>query len=292
MRRSIAGLLVGAICVFAAGSGWAFPGILQLASRSGFWANDFPDTAILLQHWYYYSADEMWDDGGDQIDINQTRINGSFTRLVRPWHFGADSQFQYVLEGIVPYYNISGEDDSATPADESFAVSGVGDPMIYTSLGWNNPSKTTHLQGALIVNFPFGDEDVSLTDNAYAVMPLVAIEQRLGNVWLDASAGYWANFEDLRDNGNRNNDYFEVNGVVTYRFAKAWIYLQADYTRYGESETDGKGNDDEGYNVMLAPAIGVAIRPAMTLDLKYGIDVDGESTMKGRSFNLRFLWVL
>lgn len=294
MPRKLALGLVILLSVLSATPSWSAPGILQLASRGGFWANDFPDTAIFLQHYYAYRADRVWDASGNRADIQTLHLNASFSRVVRPWHFGAQDQFQYILEGIIPLYNISGEEDGSQPA---FVKSGLGHPLVYSSLGWNNPDKTTHLQGALIWQLPLGDNELMQAigggDN-HAVMPLVAIEQRLGNLWFDGSLGYWYNFDDLATK-EKLRDYFEVNGALSYRFSTPrawWAYVQSDYTQYQEGkDAAGNGLNNDGFNWALAPGLGVAIRPNMTLDLKYAIDVEGESTLSGSGLNLRLLWV-
>ncbi len=285
MRKSLVGLLVAATFILSASSVFAFPGILQLATRSGFFANDFPDTAIFLQHWYMWSGDTYLDEDGDDVDLGgDLHIHASFSRFIRTWHFGSENQFQYLLEGVVPYYNISSEAAGT-------AASGVGDPLMYTQLGWNSASKNTHLQAALIVNFPFGDDDVSLNGNAYAVMPVLAFEQRMGMFKLDGSLGYWYNFDSLQNSDSKGQDYFEGNLVGTVTMGKFWAYAQGDYTKRKESETNGTDNGDDGYAIALAPGIGYVIQPTMTLDLKYTMDLKGENTLQGNAINLRYLWV-
>lgn len=298
MGRKLASVLVFLLCVLCASPSWAFPGILQLASRAGFWANDFPDTTIFLQHFLYYKADKFWDADGNEVDIPDIHLNASFTRLVRPWHFGDQNQFQYVLEGIVPMYNISGENGVIGPdIQPAFAKSGIGHPLLYTSLGWNNPEKTTHLQGGLIWQLPLGDRELMQAlgaGNNHSVMPLLGFEQRMGNLWFDGSLGYWYNFEAL-DTDEKQRDYFEVNGALSYRFSAPlpwWFYVQSDYTLYQEGkDAAGNGLDNDGFNWAVAPGLGVAILPNMTLDLKYLMDVDGESTLSGDGLNLRLLWI-
>ena len=301
MKKSLVGLLISFALIFSASSVFAFPGVMQLATRSGFFANDFPDTAIFLQHLYMWSGDEYFDQDGNKQDLgggDELHIHASFSRFIRPWHFGDAGQFQYILEGIVPYYNLSSETGDAFGAPGAgIVVSGVGDPLIYTQIGWNNPAKTTHLQFALVVNFPFGDEDVSLNGNAYALMPNLAFEQRMGAFKLDGSTGYWFNFDSLNDDGDaKGRDYYEANLMGTYTIGKFWAYVQGDYTKYRKAK-DANGNSadgpltGDGFAVAVAPGIGYAIQPTMTLDLKYTMDVDGENTLKGNAINLRYLWV-
>jgi len=274
---------------------WSAPGTLQLASRAGFWANDFPDTAMLIQHFYHYTNDEIWDGEGNKQESQDLTVEASFTRIIRAWHFGESNKYQYVLEGIVPLYNVSGEETS-TGAGDNFSVSGLGHPLIYTSLGWNNPSKTTHVQSFLVWQVPLGDRDVMnvVGSNNHAFMPGVAVQQRIGALWLEGSTGYMYNLEDL-DSDAKARDAFEVNAIASYRFSSTfpwWIYVQGDYTRYLEGK-DEIGNDlnNDGYNYVVSPGIGVAIRPNMTLDVKYDVDVDGENTSKGEGINLRLFWV-
>ncbi|TYO98441.1 outer membrane putative beta-barrel porin/alpha-amylase [Geothermobacter ehrlichii] len=273
---------------------WSAPGLLQLASRAGFWANDFPDTAMLIQHFYHYSSDEIWVGDGEKQESQDLTIEASFTRLVRAWHFGEDKQYQYVLEGIVPLYNLSGEETSRDAGD-NFSLSGLGHPLIYTSLGWNNPTKTTHIQSFLIWQVPVGDSDImnAIGGNNHALMPGLGVQERFGNIWLDGSVGYLYNFEDL-DSDAKARDVFEVNSSVSYRFSAPypwWIYMQGDYTRYMEGD-DENGNNlgNDGHNYAIAPGIGACIRPNMTLDVKYTMDVDGENTSKGNAINVRFFW--
>ena len=295
MGRKFVTVAVFLFLVFSASSTWAFPGMLQLASRAGFWANDFPDTPILLQHFYNYQADRVRNADGNEVDVPTLHITATFTRLVRPWHFGDRNQFQYILEGIVPLYNISGE--AGAGGQPAFTESGVGHPLIYTSVGWNNPNKTTHLQGSLIWQLPLGDNELMKAlgeGNNHSVMPLLALEQRMGNLWFDGSVGYWYNFEDLATK-EKQRDYFEANGALSYRFSAPlawWAYVQSDYTWYREGkDAAGNGLGNDGFNWAVAPGLGAAIRPDMTLDLKYSMDVDGESTLSGDGLNLRLLWV-
>lgn len=273
---------------------YAAPGALQIASRSKFWANDFPDTLIILQHYYYYHASKSFDNDGKARDINDVVIHQTLTRLIRPWHFGNRDQYQYVIEGILPVVNFNIKNDN------SGYKSGVANPMIYTSLGWNNSDKSTHLQLAAIWQIPLGDDDVVEALNGedsgknHALMPLVAIEQRFGNLWIDASGGYWHNFKDL-DSDAKVSDYFELNGIVTYNFNNFkypfWIYVQGDYTKYFSGDDKyGRDLDNEGHNYAVGPGAGIAIRPNITLDVKYHRDVEGKNTLRGDGINVRLFW--
>jgi hypothetical protein len=290
----MAGFLITCCLLLSAGPSGAAPGIIQLATRSGFWGNDFPDGPLFLQHVYYYSFDEVWDNKGKDIDIPDSSVTATFSRLIGVSHFGADNQYQYVIEAILPYYNFSMEESSSS-ANDSLHESGFGHPFFYNSIGWNNPAKTTHLTAYLAAQIPVGNSDVMdiMGNNSWALLPGVSIQQRFGTFQIEGSLAYWYNFEDL-DSDARGNDYFEANIIATKKFAATypwWIYLQGDYTNYQESDDDeGHGLNDDGYNWTVAPGIGVAIRPNITLDLKYAIDVDGESTTKGQAFNFRVLW--
>jgi hypothetical protein len=82
---------------------------------------------------------------------------------------------------------------------------------------------------------------------------------------------------------------------VAYSFSTSlptWVYVQGDYTIFDDGDDDqGHSLDNDGFNATIAPGVGIAIRPNMTLDLKYAMDVDGENTLKGNGLNLRFLWI-
>ncbi len=295
MKRFVRMLFVVGLAMVISSPAWGFPGILQLGTRSGFWTNEFPDKGMFAQHFYYYETDEWWNEDGDEVDIDTTKITASFSRAIRAWHFGDRDQYQYILEFIVPAYNISS--DLLIDEFETDKLSGLGHPLAYTSIGWNNPSKTTHLQGLLIWQVPLGDEELMKSlgfGNNHALMPGIGFQQRWGNLWLDASIGYWYNFENLESDA-KARDYFEVNVIPTYHFSASlpwWVYVQGDYIWLDESEdAQGKDNDDDGYNVAVAPGVGIAIRPNMTLDVKYTMDVDGENTLKGNAINFRFFWV-
>jgi hypothetical protein len=297
MKKTITALIISFLiiaCLLTALPAWAKPGILQLATRSGFWGNDFPDGPLFLQHVYYYSFDKVWDDDGNKIDIPDSSVTATFSRLIGISHFGADNQYQYVIEAIVPFYNFSME-ESSSGANNNLNESGFGHPLFYNSIGWNNSDKTIHLTAYCAAQIPVGNSDIMkiLGSNSWALLPGVSIQQRFGTFLLEGSLAYWYNFEDL-DTNARGNDYFEANFIATKKFLAAhpwWFYLQTDYTNYQESDDDqGHGRGDDGYNWTVAPGLGVAIRPNITIDLKYAIDVDGESTSKGQAVNLRILW--
>lgn len=274
---------------------WSAPGLFQLASRAGFWGNDFPDGGMLLQHYYYYTYDEVWDGNGNTQKAQDTTVNASFTRIVRAWHFGEDNKYQFILEGILLLYDMSGKETSSGKGD-NFSISGLGPPIVYTSVGWNNPEKTTHVQSFLVWQVPAGDSDLmkAIGSNNHALTLGFAVQQRFGNLWVEGAAAYTYNFEDLNSK-KKARDAFEINPIVSYRFTSSlpwWIYLQGDYTHYFDGDdAAGHSLSNEGYNVGLAPGIGVQIRPNMNLDIKYAMDLDGKNTSKGNGINARFFWV-
>jgi len=296
LRWMFFGLVLCGSLVIGVGTAWSAPGLLQQATRSGFWGNDFPDGAMLIQHFYHYTSDEAWDGKGDKQKTQDTTIEASYTRLIRSWHSGDDNKYQYILEAIIPAFNVSIK-ESSSGAGDNFSVSGLGNPFIYGSVGWNNPSKTTHLQSFLLWQVPFGDDDLQkagVIGNNHAIMPGVAAQYRFGNVWVEGSMGYQYNFEDL-DSDKKARDVFEFSPIVTYRFTSSakpwWVYLQGDYTKYMEGDdAQGNGLDNDGYNISVTPGIGFQFRPNMTLDVKYAMDVDGENTLKGNAINARFFW--
>lgn len=284
-KRALVVLCTVLVVLAGAVPSWGNPGVLQLASRAGFWGNDFPDKFILLQHWYSYSSTEAFTSSGSQVGVDKVDVDASFTRIVRPFHFGEEKQYQFIVEGIAPVYHISKQ------GPHPFSTTGFGDPLLYSSFGWNNQKKTTHLQGGVIVSFPAGARDVSLTKEGYGIMPLLGFEQRFSKIWLDASTGYWHNTGSRVQSGDHANDYYEFNSTVSYRMHRSWLYLQDDYTRRGQSRTAGVLNPDAGYNFLLAPGVGIALKPTITLDAKYDFDVAGKNTLKGRAPNVRLLWV-
>lgn len=273
---------------FWAGAASASPGLMQLAVRSGFWSNQFPDTAIMLQHLYYNTYDEVWDGNGNKQDVAKTKITANFTRLIRPWHFGDEKQYQFILEAILPFANVSWEEEGATPSGH---VSGMMDPMLYLSLGWNNPAKTTHVQGAVVAFVPVGDTDLS-TD-AWAFQPIVALQQHIGSMFqIDASLSYQIETKKLDGSDDKGRNYFEFNFIPSVKFGGGWdVFGQYDYVKYQESETAGRGNSDDGFNHCVALGINNWFRPNMQLGIKFEKDIDGENTPASQGFNMRFLWI-
>ena len=269
---------------------WANPGILQTATRDGFFSNQFPDTLIVLTHAYFYSADEYADANGNKSDIADTKVGLGMIRFVKPWHFGDNNQFQYILEGIMSQENIAIE---GTDYASSINMSGICNPIIYTSLGWNNPQKTTHLQAALIAVFPWGDDDLHINtgDDSYQLMPLIAFEQQFGAFWIDGSMGYYHYFDDLSDTSTSGRDYFEINLIPSYHVDTWSFYLQGDYTILQESEVDGIDQNDDGYNFAIGGGVSWMFRPNMQLNLKYVQDIEGESVLQGQGFNIRLMWI-
>lgn len=283
--------LVGTLLVvgmmFEATCASASPGLNELAVRSGFWSNQFPDTAILVEHLYYNSFDKVFDGGGNKVDVAKTKTTANFNRFVRPWHFGTQNEYQLLIEGILPFGNVSWESKGGNPAGH---VSGLMDPMVYASFGWNNPAKTTHLQGALAVVTPFGNTD--LTNNAWAVQPIIGFEQQFGMFMLDASLSYNFATNKLDGSGDHGKNYFEVNIIPSVNFGHGWdVFLQGDYTNYAESKTGGNNNNDAGYNTSLAMGINNWFRPNMQLGIKFEKDLTGKNTPASQGFNLRYVWI-
>ena len=262
---------------------WGAPGILQTATRDGFFSNQFPDTLITLTHAYFYSADEFADSNGNKSDIDEVKVGLGLVRFIKPWHFGDHNQFQYILEGIVGQKDVSIEDTDVN-------MSGITDPMIYTSMGWNNPQKTTHLQAALIAVFPFGDDELNGGDS-YQLMPIIAFQQQFGSFWVDGSMGYYHFFDDLSSKLTSGRDYFEINMVPSYHVGAWSFYLQGDYTITQESKLHGLNQNDDGYNFAMAGGVSWMFNSNMQLNLKYVKDIDGENELQGQGFNLRWLWI-
>jgi hypothetical protein len=296
LRRSAHSVLIQklvlslfAVTFFSISTAWANPGILQLATRDGFFNNQFPDRLIGLVHTYSYWADEMADGNGNTTDIADTTVELGVIRLIKPWHFGDKKQFQYVLEGIFSYENLSIEGaDFASSINES----GVFNPMIYTQLGWNNPDQTTHLQAALLAVFPWGDDDLKAAgDNSFQLMPVLAFEQQFGNFWIDGSMGYYHYFDDRSGTDTTGKSYFEINLVPSYHIGPCSVYLQGDYKVTRESQVDGVDQNDDGYNLAIASGISWMFRSDMQLNLKYVKDFDGENELQGQGINLRLMWI-
>jgi hypothetical protein len=286
-RTTLFGALTAiGVTLWAAGAG-ATPGLMQLAVRSGFWSNQFPDTAIMLQHLYYNTFDQVWDDNGDKTDVAETKITANFTRLIRPWHFGEQKQYQFILEGILPLANVSFKEHGTSAAGH---VSGILDPMIYLSQGWNNMTKTTHLQAAVVVRAPWGNTE--LTNNAWAFQPILAIQQHFGKFSVDGSLSYQIETDTLDGSDNRGKNYLEVNLIPSVNLGRGWdVFAQGDYTKYAESKTAGRGNGDDGYNLCMALGVNNWFRPDMQLGLKFEKDLRGKNTPASQGFNLRYLWV-
>jgi hypothetical protein len=285
---------VSVSCLIWAASASAFPGILQLASRAGFWYNQFPP-GVLMNHLYYYNFDEVFDEDGDDKDAADTDILAIFNRFVHSWHFGERDKYQFVTEFIVPWYNVS-IDDGPTHFNES----GLGNPYTYTSIGWNNEAMTTHIQTFLIIEYPLGDEhlqDAGLNHDNFSVMfPCFGITQYLmeGRLQFDLSGGYWHEFESLENDDTQYRPYIELNGCASYWLipSKFYVGTQVDYTNWiNESEIDDVDQDDDGYCLYAAGTLGWWVNNIHELTLKVGGDVDGESTFKGIGVNFRWLWL-
>lgn len=268
----------------------AAPGIMQTATRAGFFTNQLPDDPFMLIHVYDYTADEYADENGDTTDLaNDLNVGLGLFRFIKAWHFGDSNQFQYVLEGVFGYENVNLE-------DADYSASGSFDPTLYTQIGWNNADKTTNLQFYVIVQSPWGSNDVHSAfgygEDAWKVMPGVAFEQQFGPFWIDGSIGYFHYFDDLSVRDAHGRDYFEVNIIPSFHpTATLGIYVQADYKKTSESRYHGVDQNDDGYNIAIAPGIGWFFRPNMQLDLKYVMDVDGENEYQGAGFNLRYFWL-
>jgi len=284
-RKNLIGAFTAVGMVLWAAAASATPGLMELAVRSGFWSNQFPDTTIMLQHLYYNTYDQVWDDGGDKQDVGKTKITANFTRLIRPWHFGDQKQYQFILEAILPFANVSFEGEPT-----GGHVSGILDPMIYLAQGWNNPGKTTHVQAALVIRAPWGDTD--LTNNAWAFQPILAVQQSFGMFSIDASASYQIETNTLEGDENRGRNYLELNFIPSFNLGGGWdVFMQGDYTKYMKSRTHGDSNDDAGYNVCAALGVNNWFRPNMQLGIKGEYDIKGKNTPASKGFNLRYLWI-
>ncbi|MBI5013969.1 MAG: transporter [Deltaproteobacteria bacterium] len=297
-RKALMGAIAAAGLLASVGGAWASPGLMELAVRSGFWSNQFPDTTIMLQHLYYNQYDKAWDDGGDKQDtgIGKVKVTANFTRLIRPWHFGDQKQYQFILEAILPFANASWDGD--TGVDAGFQ-SGMMDPMLYLAQGWNNADKTTHVQAALVVRFPFGNDTDRglgvplLATDAYAFQPILAIQQHFGSMFsVDGSLSYQIETKQLNGSENKGKNYFELNLIPSVNLGSGWdVFVQYDYVNYQKSQTGGEDNDDAGYNHCVALGVDNWFRPNMQLGLKFEQDVKGKNTAKSQGFNLRYLWI-
>lgn len=282
-------LLFFALTVCLTHSALAAPGLQHIANIEGAWANDYPDKSMFIQNVYYYWADEFADSQGNDIDIPDTRVLMSISRFPRVGHFGDERQFQWFLEGVLIFKNISIETGDPNTAS---SISGLSDPIFYPGIGWNNRSKTTHLALGCPIFLPVGDDKLrEIGDDSYRVMPLIGWEQRRGNVWLDAVIAYFHYFDDLKDDDTHGRDYFECNVIVSYHFQKWNVLLQGDYKKTEQSRYYGVDKNDDGYNIAVALGITWAIKPNIALNLRYDVDVDGKNEIQGQGLNLEFFWI-
>lgn len=278
-KKIVKSILCSLLLMLSCGSSGvnAASGILQVVTRQGFWANDFSDDFLLLQHYYYLEGDNNTATG--TFDFEQ---HLGLSRLIKPWHFGENNQYQYIFEGIVPL-------TSKTRASSNGRLSGLSDPFTYTSLGWNNPEKTDHVQLFSINRYPFGNENLS-TD-AYAIMPGVGYQHRWSEWLFDASFGYWKEFDTEGTKDTKGKDYYNLNGVVSYHpDSKLSFYTQADYKDTNESEVGDVGQDNEGHNLGLAIGVGYAFSSSFQVDVKVYRDIDSrnEAIDESTAINLRF----
>jgi len=187
----------------------AAPGLQQIANVEGAWANDYPDGSMFIQNVYYYWADKFADSEGNDIDIPDTRVSMAISRFRRIGHFGDEKQFQWFLEGVLIFQNISVETGDKNTAKSR---SGLSDPIFYPGIGWNNRSKTTHLALGCPIFLPVGDDNLrEIGDNSYRVMPLIGWEQRIEAIWIDAVVAYLYYFDDLKDDDTHGKNYFECS---------------------------------------------------------------------------------
>jgi hypothetical protein len=270
--------------------GISAPGALHLVAGPGFWANDFPDRFIFLEHLYYYHASKEFDGDGHTKDIKDTNIVLSIHRFIKPWHFGENDKFQILTEGILmqyDYFNIHNDGKNSKTA--------MANPLLLSRLGWRNTENTTHLSIACAWQIPLGDEDLVKALNAgnggnnHAIIPFATLEQRWNNFWLDASTAYWHNFEDL-DSKAQVQDYYEFNLALSYHFKKFKIpfllYAQGDYVKYfAGDDIHGKDLHNKGHNFAAGPGIRFIFSPKVAVDVKYTRDIDGKNTLRGNSMN-------
>jgi len=260
-----------------AGTASAEPGILQIATRKDFWSNQFPDSLFLLQHYRYVSGD-IATPGGKQ-DFEQ---HLSLTRLINgSYRFGDKKQFQFVIQGVLPF-------TSATIGDDS--IGGFADPLTYTAVGWNDDEKKNHVQLFSIVRYPFGDNE--LTTDAFGNLTGLAYERIWDNGFqLDASTGYWIEFDRQGASNTSGKSYWNVNGIIGYNFSKKFsVYSQWDYKLTDESEINGIGQDDDGYNLGTALGATLNFPGPFQIDAKVYTDLnnDNEALDEDISFNVRF----
>tara|TARA_R110002049_G_scaffold191507_1_gene360471 strand:- start:40865 stop:41722 length:858 start_codon:yes stop_codon:yes gene_type:complete len=271
-------LLVLLVCS-AINSAFAAPGILQVVTRPGFWANDFPDRIIYLQHYYNYSADFNTPTG--DVDFEQ---NLSLTRFFKPWHFGEEDQYQFIALLAIPAVDIE--------IDHDHFARGIADPLTYTSFGWNDVNKEHHIQVFTITRYPVGNSDLSA--EAFAIMPGLAYERRWGNWMWDLSTGYWIEFERRGADSAKGQNFWEVNSALTYRTKSGLsLYVQGDYKNTGESEILGVKQNNDGDNFGAAIGAGYWLTQRLQLDAKLYKDIssDNEATDNGKSLNIRLAYV-
>ena len=109
---------------------------------------------------------------------------------------------------------------------------------------------------------------------------------------IDASLSYEMKTEQLNGSDFKGRNYFEFNVIPSFKFGSGWdVFAQYDFVNYEESETDGDGNGDDGFNHCLALGINNWFRPNMQLGIKFEQDIDGENTAQSQGFNLRYLWI-
>lgn len=276
-RRLVSSVICGYL-LLEANMAMAAPGILQLATRQGFWTNEFPDRFILLQH-YRYVDGEINTPGGKQ-DLTQ---HLSLTRLIDSWHFGDRDQYQFVMQGVLPFTSLSVGNTN---------LNGLADPLTYTAFGWNNQDKTTALQLFTIMRYPFGDS--TLTTDAFGNFTGLGIQQKWGKLHLDAAAGYWSEFDQQGASNTSGKSYWEANGVLSYKFTNKFsLYNQWDYKNTEESTVLGVDQNDDGHNLGTAIGFGYNITPTFQIDAKGYTDLDNknEGIDEDISFNVRFLLV-
>lgn len=271
-------MLVAGFFLFECHTAMAAPGILQLATRQGFWTNEFPDRFILLQHYRYVDGDAQTPAG--KQDFTQ---HLSLTRLIDSWHFGDRDQYQLVMQGVLPYTSVSIGNTS---------VNGLADPLTYTAFGWNNVDKTTHIQLFSIMRYPFGDS--ALTTDAFGNITGIGLQQRWGKLQLDASTGYWIEFDQQGASNTSGKSYWEINGILSYKVSdRVSVYNQWDYRDTDESEVAGVGQNDDGHNLGTAIGASYNFTPTFQIDAKGYTDIDNENEAVDEdiSFNVRFLLV-
>lgn len=254
---------------------FAEPGIVQVATRQGFWTNEFPDKLIILQHYRHVDGEINLPSGSENYQQHL-----SLTRFINTWHFGDDNQYQYLLQGVLPLtsFNFGGT-----------SLSGMADPLIYTSIGWNNHAKTDHVTLFSITRVPFGDEELS-TD-AFANITGLAYERKWTRFMFEVSAGYWAEFDKEGTDTAKGKNYWEFNAIASYKWNSRFsFYNQWDYKITDESEVLGVKQDDDGYNYGTAIGVGYIVAPRFQIDAKAYTDLgnNDEQIEEDLTFNIRF----